>query len=247
MLTQHTLDRLRQLGLSGMAEALRAQRGSADIQQLSFEERLGLLVDEEMAYRQDRRTERLLKEAHLRVAASLEDIDYRPDRGLDRDLMRTLGECRWVNEHLNVLVVGPTGAGKTWISSALGHAACRHGIAVRYYRVERLCEELVCAQADNTLTRALARLSRVGGLIIDDWGLAPLGPTEARLLLQVVDDRSDTRSTVIASQLPVDRWHDVVQDPTMADAILDRVVHGAYRITLRGESMRKIARQRRSS
>lgn len=245
MLTQHTVDRLRQLGLGGMAEALRTQRESTGVQQMSFEERLGLLVDEEIAYRESRRTERLLKEAHLRVAASLEDIDYRPDRGLDRDLMRTLGECRWVNEHLNVLVIGPTGAGKTWISNALGNAACRHGISVRYYRVERLCEELAAAQADNTLTRALGKLSRVGVLIIDDWGLAPLGPTEARLLLQVVDDRSDTRSTVIASQLPVDRWHGVVQDPTMADAILDRVVHGAYRITLRGESMRKIARQRR--
>lgn len=240
MLTQQTLDRLHEMRLKGLADEFAAQTEQPEIRELSFEERLGLLVDAEYTYRQDRRLTRLLREARLRIPACMEDIDYRHQRGLDRPLLQSLAQCRWVRSHQSVLITGPTGCGKTYIACALANAACRQGFRARYYRLARFMAELATAKGDGTHPKLLQKLARTDVLILDDWGLAPLTETESRELLEVIDDRVQSRSTVIASQLPIAEWHDTMSDPSAADAILDRLVHGAYKITLGGESMRKI-------
>jgi len=194
--------------------------------------------------RQNRRLARLLKEAKFRVAACMEDIDYQHPRGLDRTVMRSLATCQWVEYGQHILIVGPTGVGKTFIACALGNAACRHGYTVRYYRVPRLLTDLATARVDGSFRRILNTLSRTDVLILDDWGLAPISVAESRDLLEVIDDRTQARSTVIASQLPIETWHSVIGDATVADAILDRLVHGAHKLNLKGESMRKIANSR---
>jgi DNA replication protein DnaC len=239
MLTQETLEKLRRMRLGAMADALEAQQRAPEVHELSFEERLGLLVDQEWTARRDRRPARLLKEARLRLPAAPEDIDYRTPRGLDKSLLRTLLGGDWLRDGRNILLTGPTGVGKTFITCALGNVACRQGFRTRYYRVPRLLGDLEMARADGSYPRFLGRLGRVDLLILDDWGLAPLTAPEARDLLEVIDDRSMSRSTLVSSQLPVENWHSTMGDPTVADAILDRLVHNAYRITLKGESMRK--------
>jgi DNA replication protein DnaC len=240
MLTQETLEKLRRMRLGAMADALEAQRRAPEVHELSFEERFGLLVDQEWTARRGRRLARLLKEARLRLPAAPEDIDYRTPRGLDKSLLRTLLGGDWLREGRNILLTGPTGVGKTFIACALGNGACRQGFRTRYYRVPRLLGDLEMARADGSYPRLLGRLSRVDLLILDDWGLAPLTAPEARDLLEVIDDRSISRSTLVSSRLPVENWHSTMGDPTVADAILDRLVSGAYRITLKGESMRKV-------
>lgn len=240
MLIQQTFDRLHEMRLNGMVDELTAQTRQPDIRQLSFEERLGLLVDAEYIYRQDRRLTRLLREAKLRIPACMEDIDYRHQRGLDRALLQSLAQCRWVRSHQSILITGPTGCGKTYIICALANAACRQGFRARYYRLARFIAELAMAKGDGTHPKLLRKLARTDVLILDDWGLAPLTETESRELLEVIDDRVESRSTIIASQLPIAEWHGTMADPSAADAILDRLVHGAFKITLRGESMRKI-------
>ena len=226
--------------LYGMAEGLEEQlERPAGVEGLSFEDRLALLVEKEYSYRRDRRVARLLREARLRQSACMEDIDYRAPRGLDRGLMQGLGQGDWIERHQDVLVSGPTGVGKTWISCALGNAACRLGRSVRYARVPRLLEEIRVAQGDGSYGRMMTQLSRVDVLILDDFGLAPLSAVEGRLLLEVVDDRSERRSTIVASQLPLEEWHGVMVDATVADAILDRWVHRAHRVTLQGDSLRR--------
>lgn len=246
MLTQQTLQTLRTLSLTGMADAYQAQLRDADIQALSFDERLGLLVDREWSERQTRRLVRRLQIARLPLAASVEDLDYTTPRGLERGLIRTLAEGRWLHEHLNLILCGPTGVGKTYLASALGHAACRQGFSVRYYRVSRLAGDLILAKADGSYPRLMRALAKTDLLVLDDWGQAPLSPSEARELLEVIDDRCTRRSTLIASQLPVDAWHSAIPDPSIADALLDRVVHTAHKIVLRGESMRKLRAKRRT-
>jgi DNA replication protein DnaC len=246
MLTQQTLETLRALGLTGMADAYQAQWQDADAQSLSFDERLGILVDREWSARQTRRLVRRLQIARLPLQASVEDIDYSTPRGLDRGLIRTLAEGRWLHEHLNLLLSGPTGAGKTYIACAVGDAACRHGFIVRYFRVSRLTGDLTLAKGDGTYPRFMRRLGKTDLLILDDWGLATLTASEARELLEVIDDRCIRRSTLIASQLPVDAWHGAIPDPSIADALLDRIVHNAHKIVLRGESMRKLRAKKRS-
>jgi DNA replication protein DnaC len=226
-----------------MAQALEEQSqypGPSEAQ--GFEERLAMLVDAEWSYRTHRLFERRLRDAHLRWSqAALENLDLRTPRGLDRHVVRTLSTDRWINEHLCVLISGPAGIGKSYIICALAQMAVRHGHTARYYRMSRLFDELSSAKASpGTWLRALRALSRCELLVIDDFGLAPVTPPQARDLLEVIDDRAQSRSTVVASQLPVEKWHSVVQDPTLADAILDRLVHGAYRLALSGESMRKI-------
>jgi DNA replication protein DnaC len=246
MLTQQTLETLRALGFTGMADAYQAQLQDADVQALSFDERLGLLVDREWSERQTRRLVRRLQIARLPLPASIEDIDYTTPRGVERGLIRTLAEGRWLHEHLNLIMCGPTGVGKTYVASALGNAACRQGFSVRYYRVSRLTGDLTLAKGDGSYPRLMRALAKTDLLMLDDWGLATLSASEARELLEVIDDRCTRHSTLIASQLPVDAWHSAIPDPSIADALLDRVVHTAHKIVLRGESMRKLRAKKRT-
>lgn len=247
MLVQQTLERLREMRLTGLAEAYFAQTKDPDAASLSFDERLGLLVDHEATYRHNRRLARLLKEAKLRLDACLEDIAYHPPRGLDKGVMAALAPCAWVEQGHRILITGPTGCGKTYIACALGQAACRHGYRTRYFRLAGLLREVTIAQADGSYPRLLGRMLKTQLLILDDLGLKPLTSQEARELLEILDDRTARRATIIASQLPVDEWHHHLGDPTVADAILDRLVHGAHRLALRGESMRKLMHQERSN
>ena len=240
MLHHPTLEKLTELRLSGMKEALCEQQGMPDIEQLDFEERLGLLVDRELTAREDRRLKTRLRTARLRQQAAIEDLDYRHPRGLDKSLMRDLASCQWIRQHLNLLITGPTGVGKTWIACAIAHKACRSGFSAQYHRLSRLFDELSYAHADGRYPQLMKKLARTDLLLIDDWGLAKITAAQRRDLLEVLDDRHDRRSTLITSQLPVEHWHKIIGDPTFADAILDRLVHNAYRITLKGESMRKL-------
>ena len=239
MLKHPTLDKLHALKLAGMAAALADQSTIPDITDLSFEERLGLLVDREMTERDNRRMTNRLRRAKLRHTAILEDLDYRNSRGLDKGLVQSLAGCQWVKEHLNVLITGPTGVGKTWLACALAHKACREGYTAQYVRLTRLLRELTIAKGDGQYAKLLTNLAKVDVLILDDWGLMKLSAENRRDLLEVLEDRHGRRSTIATSQLPMDQWHDVIGDATLADAILDRLVHNAYKINLRGESMRK--------
>ncbi|MGB1952352.1 MAG: IS21-like element ISSpu5 family helper ATPase IstB [Marinobacter sp.] len=239
MLKHPTLDKLHALKLTGMAAALEDQSATPDITDLSFEERLGLLVDREMTERDNRRMSSRLRRAKLRHAAILEDIDYRNSRGLDKGLVQSLASCQWVKEHLNVLITGPTGVGKTWLACALAHKACREGYTAQYVRLTRLLRELTIAKGDGQYSKLLTSLAKVDVLILDDWGLMKLSAENRRDLLEVLEDRHGRRSTIATSQLPIEEWHGIIGDATLADAILDRLVHNAYKINLRGESMRK--------
>ena len=239
MLKHPTLDKLQTLKLTGMVAALADQMTSPEIDELAFEERLGLMVDREITERENRRMSNRLRRAKLRHQATLEDIDYRNPRGLDKGLIQSLAACQWVKEHLNVLITGPTGAGKTWLACALAHKACREGYTAQYVRLTRLLRELMIAKGDGSYPKLLANLAKVDVLILDDWGLMKLSAENRRDLLEVLEDRHGRRSTVATSQLPIEEWHGVIGDATLADAILDRLVHNAYKINLRGESMRK--------
>ena len=239
MLHHPTLDKLQQLRLTGMHQALREQATLSDIDTLSFEERLGLLADRELTEREDRRLQTRLRQARLKQNACLEDLDYRTPRGLDKGLITQLATGQWIRDGLNALLVGPTGVGKTWIACALAQHACRQGHSVRYLRLPRLFEELRLAHADGRFPKLMGTLAKTDLLLLDDWGLTHLDVEARRDLLELLDDRHGQRSTLVTSQLPVEHWHPIIGDPTLADAILDRLVHHAYRITLKGESMRK--------
>jgi DNA replication protein DnaC len=239
MLNHPTLDKLETLRFSGMVKALTEQMAVPDIEELSFEERLGLLVDREMTEREDRRLKSRLRQAKLKQSACVEDIDYRQPRGLDKSLILDLSQCQWIKRHLNIMITGPTGVGKTWIACALAQKACREGYRALYLRLPKLLQELPIAKGDGTYIKLLARLAKIDVLILDDWGLSKLMAEQRRDLLEILEDRYDCRSTIVTSQLPLDKWHDIIGDPTLADAILDRLVHNAYKINLRGESMRK--------
>jgi DNA replication protein DnaC len=239
MLTHPILDQLLELKLTGMHRALCEQIDMTDLDTLNFEERLGLLVDREMTERADRRLHYRLRAAKLRVSACIEDIDYRHRRGLDKRLMQQLTTGEYLNQKLNILITGPAGVGKTWIACALAHKACRDGRSARYLRLPRLMQELPIAKADGRYPRLLRDYAKADLVILDDWGLTPLNDDSRRDLLDIFDDRHNRKSTLVTSQLPVDTWHDYIGEPTLADAILDRLVHNAYRLTLKGESMRK--------
>jgi len=239
MLHHPTLDKLQTLRLHGMYHALVEQMQMPEITTLSFEERLGLLVDRESTEREDRRLTTRLRQAKLRQAACLEDIDYRQSRGLDKGLMTSLATCQWIRDCHNVFITGPTGIGKTWIACALGQQACREGFTALSLRLPRLLQEWPIAKGDGRYGKLMATLAKTDVLILDDWGLATLGDENRRDLLELLEDRYDRRATIVTSQLPVEHWHEALGDPTLADAILDRLVHNAYKITLKGESMRK--------
>ena len=245
MLTHPTLDQLNQLGLTAMAQALKAQGDDPAARELGFEERLGLLLQSEAAYRETKRYQARLRHAKLRVRADLEDVDYQTPRGLDRALMAKLAAGQWIGESLNLLITGPAGVGKTWIACALAHRACKDGLAVLYARAPRLLEDLALARADGRYPRLIKSIARAKLLILDDWGLTPLSGEQRRDLLEIIDDRCSNGATIIASQIPVAKWHGLIGDPTIADAILDRLIHAAYRIELKGASLRKKAARKK--
>lgn len=240
MLHEPTREKLMKLRLSAMVEAWEAQSKDASITDLTFDERLALIVDSEYLARHNRRLSRLLKDAQLRIAgACIEDVDTSAARGLDKAMVRQLGTCAWVGDHLNVLATGATGVGKSYLASALGQAACRKNLRVLYRRVPRLFEELGLAKADGTYARTLAKLAQADVLILDDLGLGTIKEVHRNDLLEVLEDRYGKSSTVVTSQLPVAKWHEWIGDATAADAILDRLVHNAYKIELKGPSRRK--------
>jgi len=239
MLTQPVHEQLTRLGLTGFRAALEAQHLNAQYTELTFEERLGLLLDVECTRRADNCLRRRLQAAHLALPATLEDLSFSPSRGLDRRRVLELAQAEWIPRHLNVLVLGPTGAGKTYLACAVGQAACRQGFSVRYERTSRLLHTLHLAHADGSYAKLLASLAHLPLLILDDWLRDPLTQAQARDLLEILDDRYGRAATLIATQIPVADWHARIPDPTLADAILDRLVHNAYRFELKGESMRK--------
>jgi len=243
MLNQPTLEKLETLRLHGMAEAFRTQSDPAQrdgLVGLSFEERFALLVDQEWIWRQNRALARRLTQAKFRYRASIEDIDFRAPRGLDRSLLRSLTQnSAWVAEHQNIFLLGPCGVGKSWLACALAEKACRDGFSAFFIRTPKLFRDLALARADGSLGAKLARLARIEVLVVDDWAHAPLAESERRDFLEICEDRYQTRATILTSQLPVAKWHEQIGDPTLADSILDRLVHNAHRLELHGESMRK--------
>lgn len=240
MLTQPTIEKLCAMRLRGMAEAFRQQQEDPDVQRLSFEERLGLLIDRQWNWRENRALERRLRNARLQGTACVEDIDFRTPRGLDRQLVRSLtAESVWVREHQNLFLIGPTGIGKTWLARSFAHKACRDGYTALFIKASELFRDLAISRADGSHGKLLYRLGRVDVLVVDDWAMAPLTDTERRDFLEICDARYQTHSTLLTSQLPIAAWHAQIGDPTVADSILDRLVHNAHRLELNGESMRK--------
>lgn len=239
MLIHPTVERLRGLGLSAMADAFLELQNNPEAAELPHADWLGLLIDREATCRDNRRLVRRLQLAKLRQAAAVENVDYRTPRGLDRALFQTLTTGQWIRDRQHLAITGPTGTGKSWLACALGHKACRDGVSVLYKRIPRLFADLAQARGEGRLTRLMAALERTQLLILDDWGPEPLSAEQRRDVLEIVEDRYDRGSLLITSQVPIARWHDVIGDPTLADAILDRVVHNAHRIELKGESLRR--------
>lgn len=243
MLNEHTINQLRSLRLDGMVRAIEDQASSAAATSLGFEERMTLLVQREVDWRDDRRVARLLKAARLKVStACVEDINWRASRALDKSLVTALTGGDWLRHGQSLLITGATGCGKTWLACALAHQAARSGFSVLYTRAARLFDELQVAHGDGSFARRLVQLAKLDLLVIDDFAISPIGAAERNDLLEVLDDRVGTRSTLITSQLPVKAWHTYLDDPTLADAILDRVVHSSHKIELKGKSLRDQAR-----
>lgn len=240
MLIHPTIDKLNSMRLTGMAKAFRAQLESPEFHDLPFEDRLALIVDMEFMERENRQLATRLKGARLRQNAVLEDLDTKASRGIDRPLLASLATCQWVKKRHNLLITGATGVGKTWLSCAMSHNACRQGITAVYHRLPALMQDLDLARHDGRYKKIMRSLAKAELLILDDLGIAPLSAEQLRDLLEIIDERYQKGSILITSQLPVASWHEALNDPTMADAILDRVLHNAYKIELKGESMRKL-------
>lgn len=225
--------------LHGMAEGVKEQMISSAYKDISFEERFSMLVDKEMVSRENRRLRMLLSKAGFRYpGACIEDIDFRTKRGITKDVLLKLSQNEWIRNRFNIIITGSTGVGKTYIACALGNSVCRAGMSTYYVRLPRLFQELKIARADGSYIKLLQKLSRVNLLIVDDWGLSPLSDIERRDFLEIIEDRYNVRSTIVSSQIPVDKWHDVIGDPTIGDAICDRLIHNSYKLKLTGESMR---------
>jgi DNA replication protein DnaC len=238
MLNNPSLEKLRTLKLTGMADAFCEQLQNPMLD-LDFESRLGFLIEREWLVRENRRLKRRLQQAKLQQAACVEDIDFKHPRGLNKTVIQEMSRCQWVHQHLNILITGPTGCGKTYLASALAHKACLMGLTTRYYRLPRLWLELKISKADGTYSKWLTQIAKIDVLILDDWGLVTPDVEQRRDLLEILDDRYQKRSTIITSQLPTTIWHEHLNDATLADAILDRLVHNAIRLELTGESLRK--------
>lgn len=240
MLNEQTMEKLSAMKLNGMADAFKEQLEQPDIHELSFEERFGLLVDRHWVWKEDRRMKRLLGNAKLKINACIEDINYKIPRGIDRSVVLRLASCHWIQSNQNIIITGPTGVGKTYLSCAFANKACREGFTVLYRRAPRLFQEIAIARADGSYTKLMNKFAKANLLIIDDFGLAPLSDPERRELLEVVEDRQGLSSTIIVSQVPIGNWHESIGDPTIADAILDRLIHNAHKFDLEGDSMRKL-------
>ncbi len=239
MLNQQTLEKLYRLKLLGMAAGFQDQLQQPALNELSFTERLGMLVDRQWTFREDCRTKRLLQNAKLKLQACAEDIDYKTPRGIDKSVLLHLLSCDWIHRHENLIICGPTGIGKTFLACALAHKACREGYSAFYVRIPKLYYQLALSRADGSYGKIMVKLAKTHLLVLDDWGLAPLAEPERRDLLEVIEERHTTGSTLIASQLPVENWHEHIGNPTLADAIMDRLVHNAHRLNLKGGTMRK--------
>jgi DNA replication protein DnaC len=239
MLNQPTIEKLTVMKLSGMAKAFADQMQRPDMASLCFEERFGLIVDFQMTELENRRMQNRLRTAKLRFSASIEDLDLRQGRGLDRAMILSLAQNQWVRQHHNILVTGPTGAGKSYLACALAQKACRDGHTVLYQRLPRLLHDIAVARLDGRYHKLMAPIGKCEVLVLDDLLISPLTTEEQRELLEIVEERYDRKATIVTSQLPIKAWYDAMQDPTLADAILDRLVHNAYKIELKGESMRR--------
>jgi DNA replication protein DnaC len=239
MLNEQTFDKLYGMKLLGMAEAFKEQSQQPSFQDLSFDERFGILVDRQWTWKENTRLKRLLKEAKLKLQACVEDIDFKTSRGIEKSVLLNLASCNWIRNHQNLLISGPTGVGKTFLACALAQKACREGLRTLYLRCPQFFYQIALARADGSYGNLMKRFSKTHLFVLDDLGLAPLTDTERRDLLEVIEDRHGNTSTLITSQLPIENWHDHIGDPTIADAILDRLIHNAHRIQLKGGSMRK--------
>jgi DNA replication protein DnaC len=239
MLTNPIMDKLSAMRLTGMAKALTEQMEMQDLNSLTFDERLGLMVDREMLDREDRRLATRLRKAKLRVPACMEDIDFRHKRGLDKSLIMSLAGCQWIKGRQNLIITGPTGVGKTYLACALVHKACLMGHSAVYRRLPNLLREITIARADGSYPKKMAAYAKTSLIALDDWGLDRLTREQSLDLLELLEDRHGIKSTLVAAQVPIEHWHEIIGDPTLADAILDRLVHSAHKIQLKGESMRK--------
>jgi len=239
MLNQPTIETLRQLKLTGMVKALQEQLEDQNLRALDFEERLGLMVERERIEQENRFMENRLRRAKLGQSAPYENLDLRSGRGLDKSLLAALSTCSWIRSHNNLIITGPTGVGKSYLACALGHKACREGLSVIYQRAGRLFYELGISRGDGRYLRQLKSLGQAELLILDDWGLAPFQDEQRRDLLELAEERHSRKSTLIVSQIPIEKWHDLIGESTIADAVLDRLVHNAHKISMKGDSMRK--------
>lgn len=239
MLQQPLMNKLMELRLDGMARALQEQMESSQYESLTFLDRLGLMIDREIACRDNKRLQSRLKKARLRYNATIEDIDFRASRGLDRQMILFMSSCKWIRERQNCIIIGPTGVGKTYLANALANQACRDGYSAQYARISVLVEDLTIARADGRYRSLMHAYARTDMLVLDDWGLIGMTEDERRIIFDVIEDRAEVKSTIIVSQIPIEKWHTIIGDLTLGDALLDRIVHSSHKIILKGDSLRK--------